>query len=988
MATRTRTLGIKVTADAREAAKGLGPVDKALDDAGQSADTFGKRLKSAGNTVGKAFSGTDSEIRGLGSKLASLDSDAQQGLGGVAREATGLRSKLSRLGTDAGKDLGDGIRDGAKGSIDGIGDDLKGQLTDLVAAGGIGLAFAEGMDNELSADKFAAQLGLDPQRQSELGSAAGHLYADGYGQGLGDVNEAMRSVIQSGAVMEDAGSKQVEGITAKVMSLVNAFDQDLMMATNAAGQMVRTGLAKNADEALDILTRGLQNGANKADDLLETFNEYSTQFRELGLDGKQALGLITQGVKAGARDADVAADAIKEFAIRAQDGSESTADGFAMIGLSAEDMAQRVARGGPDAAAALDMTLDRIRALKDPTDQAAAAVHLFGTQSEDMQDAILAMDLSTAVSELGDVTGAAAEVDATMGDNLSTTLSKLKRDAMAPLVSMASTVAGAFRAIPPQLQSVIGGAAGIVGVAAPAIWAGSKLVNTYSSVKDTLDTVRSAFDRGEAAGGRFRSGMSRLSGLAPTAAKGLAAVGVALTALEITNKIRVDRVADQISDLADVDTANLDSVRDGLRTYREELEKLEKHEGKGRMFSIGGFNAFSTEGDADRQERIDQLRTKIAGLEEQEGSLESQERQLAASYVGTDRALDGLTQGTTDQVTALSDLSDALSAQFDPLFGMMDALYSNQDAQGAVIQAEKDLADARAAHGRNSAEAQAAEMALTQAQREATGSALSLNQAANTLRAGIQAGTVSLGQAKAQLGTWVSQGLIAQSTADVMARQFDEAAWSSAGMSSQMWGATGAANALGQSDPNVWATLTDHATGPLAWLKGRVDGLDGRQATVTINLRTTGLLGAVNELLGLIPKRAAGGPTDMGRLYLVGEEGPELWVSPSNGTIIPADQTAAALADRDPLSSLGAGLSIARDFEPEIERDPFPVMVGVAAAEAGGGTADPPTGDTYVFDLRGSVISSEAEAERFLATVWNRIVAKNGAKLKRPPSWR
>jgi hypothetical protein len=100
---------------------------------------------------------------------------------------------------------------------------------------------------------------------------------------------------------------------------------------------MRTGLAKNAQDALNIVTVGFQAGDDKAGDFLDTLNEYGTQFRKLGLDGKEATGLISQGLKAGARDGDLVADALKEFSIRAVDGSKTTKKGFEALGLSASE---------------------------------------------------------------------------------------------------------------------------------------------------------------------------------------------------------------------------------------------------------------------------------------------------------------------------------------------------------------------------------------------------------------------------------------------------------------------------------------------------------------------------------------------------------------------------------------------------------------------------------------------------------------------------
>ncbi|MET9965643.1 phage tail tape measure protein, partial [Streptomyces sp. NPDC006356] len=205
------------------------------------------------------------------------------------------------------------------------------------------------------------------------------------------------------------------------------------------GQMLKTGLAKNADEAFDILTAGFQSGANKADDLLDTFGEYGTQFRKFGLDGQTATGLLTQGLKAGARDADIVADSIKEFSIRAIDGSESTKAGFEAIGLSAGDMAAKIGKGGDSATAALDLTLDRLRGIKDPVEREAAAVALFGTQAEDLGQALYALDPSSAVAALGEVGGAADKMAKTVGDSPASALESFKRKSVEKLAEVSGT---------------------------------------------------------------------------------------------------------------------------------------------------------------------------------------------------------------------------------------------------------------------------------------------------------------------------------------------------------------------------------------------------------------------------------------------------------------------------------------------------------------------------------------------------------------------
>lgn len=317
-------------------------------------------------------------------------------------------------------------------SVEGIGSKFSGlKVAGAAAAVATGAVISEGIAKSLefgeASAKLHAQLGENNPFFEKAGEVAGHLYSHAYGENLGEVNEAVKTVIQSGALMGDTTSANLEKISARAMSLSSAFGQDLTGTMNAVTQMLRTGLAPNAEAALDILAKGFQNGNDKAGDLLDTFNEYGTQFRKLGIDGTMAMGLISQGLQAGARDADVVADAIKEFSIRAVDGSKTTADGFKAIGLNAEDMAKKIGQGGPVAEAALQLTLNKLREIKDPALQAQTAVQLFGTQAEDLGKALFALDPSKAVAVMGAVQGAADEIDQRLGDNAKAKITGMQR---------------------------------------------------------------------------------------------------------------------------------------------------------------------------------------------------------------------------------------------------------------------------------------------------------------------------------------------------------------------------------------------------------------------------------------------------------------------------------------------------------------------------------------------------------------------------------
>lgn len=331
-------------------------------------------------------------------------------------------------------------RDQASGEVSQFAERLN------TAAAGIGAAFAmalgagvmTNLDVTAAGDKLAAQLGVGSAEAAELSQVAATVYKNAWGDSIETVNEAIRGVYQNIGDVSDAEGG-LEGITTKALALAQTFDQEVGPTTAAIGQMLKTGLADSADEAFDILTRGFQTGANKADDLLDTVNEYGTQWRKFGLDGQTAMGLLSQGLKAGARDADIVADSIKEFSIRAIDGSTGTADGFKMIGLSVDDMAAKIGKGGSSATAALDLTLDKLRAIEDPVKRDQAAVALFGTQAEDLGAALYSLDPSAAVGALGQVGGAADKMTKSVGDNPKAALESFKRTALVELGEAAGT---------------------------------------------------------------------------------------------------------------------------------------------------------------------------------------------------------------------------------------------------------------------------------------------------------------------------------------------------------------------------------------------------------------------------------------------------------------------------------------------------------------------------------------------------------------------
>jgi phage-related minor tail protein len=341
----------------------------------------------------------------------------------------------------------------------------------VATAFGIGVAGA--MDLSAASSKLQAQLGIGPAKAAELSKVTAKVYAAGWGESTSQVDEAIKGVYQQiGDVSKVRGG--LKGVTSDVLALSQTFDQDLGGVTNAVGQMVKTGLAKDAKQGLDILTRGFQLGNDKAGDLLDTMNEYSTQFRDMRIDGMTAMGIIHQGLQGGARDADIVADAMKELNIRVKD--QSAAAGLKKLGLNAHDMSEAFAQGGPKAIAALQTITDRLRGVTDKSKRFQLAQQLLGTQSEDLSKALFAIDPRAAVDALGKVDGAADKMARTVSNNPSAALERFKRSAQMKLAE----VTGSFVQFAMRNQQVFRPLVTVLGVAAAALLAYTVAAKIYA----------------------------------------------------------------------------------------------------------------------------------------------------------------------------------------------------------------------------------------------------------------------------------------------------------------------------------------------------------------------------------------------------------------------------------------------------------------------------------------------------------------------------
>ncbi|MFI9507575.1 phage tail tape measure protein [Nocardia sp. NPDC052566] len=379
----------------------------------------------------------------------------------VTTETSRVPGELGRAFGQAGNQAG---QQGGQAAAGGILDSLKGKagmfgevlgaafaVAGVSAAGLFVKALQNGMEREKTLDMTQARLGVDDATMQRIGTAAARAYAGAFGASVEENVDTARRAMQSGLLDPNATAQQTQQVIAQLSGISELMGEEIPAVSRAAGQAIRTGMAMNATEAMDLFAAAEKNGLNVSEDFLDTISEYSTQFRKLGLSGPEAIGLINQSFKGGARDVDVAADAIKEFSIRVVDGSKATTEAFQTLGFDAEDLTARFAAGGATARAATGDLLAEIRKIEDPVKRNEIALALFGTQFEDLGGALNAMNLDTAVESLGKVAGAAQDALHTMDSNASTSIESAKRSIQISADAISSALAQAFG---PQLAKL------------------------------------------------------------------------------------------------------------------------------------------------------------------------------------------------------------------------------------------------------------------------------------------------------------------------------------------------------------------------------------------------------------------------------------------------------------------------------------------------------------------------------------------------------
>lgn len=448
-----KTAKLKEEADknVKNTEQATGKIADAWIDAGKDAEkAMDIDIKEKGITVDvKAdTSNAENKIKGV-SRDKSIDvdvnadvSDAEDSIEGLGDTAEKVGSKMGDALGNVGGGLKSAFSDAANESIPLVG--KVGELTaglsgSAVAAIGVGAAavgvgaLAVGTANDISGamNDFIAITGKGTEETERYQAVMEDIYANNYGESFSDIGQAMAEVTKQLGDMDDAS---LQNVTESAFALRDTFGYDIPESTRAAKAMV-DNFGVSGEEAMNLIASGAQNGLDYSGELLDSISEYSVQFDKMGLGAEDMFAIFQKGAESGAFNLDKVGDAVKEMSIRVVDGSDTTKQGFELLGLNADEMAQKFAAGGDTAKEAFNETLDALAAMEDPIAQNTAGVDLMGTMWED-----LGPEAVTALAEIED--GAYATSDAmnqikdVKYDDLGSMFEELKRNVEVLLIPL------------------------------------------------------------------------------------------------------------------------------------------------------------------------------------------------------------------------------------------------------------------------------------------------------------------------------------------------------------------------------------------------------------------------------------------------------------------------------------------------------------------------------------------------------------------------
>lgn len=415
------------------------------------------QMKTAIEKIGQSATGGKADIRQLTDALDTVD------------DGDAIRNLIEEL-----KKAGDAAQDTAE-DVGQIAENTKGaalmQTADQLSAVGdkiqdIGTKAMDAYsETENAVTKVNAYFGETGQAAEESANVIKSVYSDGVGESMDSVADAVLMVKKN---LGDLSETDLTNLTQQAITLDELYGIDMNETLRGVNSLMQQyGLT--AQEAMDYIVVGTQNGLDKTNELGDNLSEYAGKFSQAGYSASEYFQLLDNGLKNGAYNLDKVNDAINEVTTRLVDGT--IGESIGSFSTKTQELFTSWQNGGATQKQVIDSIVADIGNCTNQQEALNLAALAFGTMAEDGNLKFIT-SLTSVGSTYDSVKGSAQGMfDATttpmqqMESNtrrlqqalvpLGEKLAELANAILPPLVSVITTIGGWFEKLPGPVQNFV-----------------------------------------------------------------------------------------------------------------------------------------------------------------------------------------------------------------------------------------------------------------------------------------------------------------------------------------------------------------------------------------------------------------------------------------------------------------------------------------------------------------------------------------------------
>lgn len=332
-------------------------------------------------------------------------------------------------------------------------------------------------DTENAVTKVNAYFGETGKAAEQSADVIKSVYEEGVGESMDSVSTAVLTVKKN---LGDLSDTDLTHLTEQAITLDELYGIDMNETLRGVNSLMEQ-YGMTAQEAMDYIVRGTQNGLDKTNELGDNLSEYAGKFAQAGYSASDYFQLLDNGLQNGAYNLDKVNDAINEVTTRLADGTiadsmskinEETGeleDGTGGWSSKVESVFKQWQQGGATQKDVIDAIVEDIQNTENQQEKLNKAALAFGTMGEDGNTKFIE-SLTSVGSTYDDVSGSAQnmfdqtttpmqEMDANTRQlqqtlvPLGEKLTELANTILPPLVTFLSIIGDWFGKLPAPIQN-------------------------------------------------------------------------------------------------------------------------------------------------------------------------------------------------------------------------------------------------------------------------------------------------------------------------------------------------------------------------------------------------------------------------------------------------------------------------------------------------------------------------------------------------------